>query len=216
MANIVTLAQVHTHLRIPATYTADDGILQYLMNAADEVIRFECDEILPNTYVERHDGGDFRIYTRRIPVIRVANIEEGWGWVNYELDFQEVNAAPKGTGMFGYSIDSFENGEISRRSFGSVNIPFFKGTKNILIEYSAGEEPIPGNIILAELELIAHWYQNALVRSVALSGSNMQYDATQGAVYSRDTESGIQNLNIGVPYRILELLKSHRHRPIIA
>jgi hypothetical protein len=69
---------------------------------------------------------------------------------------------------------------------------------------------------LAELELIAHWWQNSQLRAVAMAGTNIGYDTVEGAIYSRDTESGTQNMNIGVPYRILEMLNSHRHLPIIA
>lgn len=215
--NIVTLAQVHAHLRLPTAYTADDGILQILMNAADVVLEYECDDILPTAYSERHDGGQFRIYTRHRPVIEVRNVEENWGFIKFELDFQDASTDPTVTTMFGYALDSPETGEISRRSVASVPIPFIPGEKNIFIQYVAGYEPqnLPGNLILAELELISHWYQNALVRGVSLSGSNLAYDATQGTVYSRDTESGTQNINIGVPYRILELIKPHRRMPVI-
>lgn len=217
MANIVTLTDVHTHLQIPTGNTTYDTVLQWMMNAADEVIRFECDDILPKLYDERYDGGDFAIHTRHIPIYRVLNVEEGWGWINYELDFQEVNAAPDTEGIFGYSIDSYENGEISRRSAGNVNIPFVGGQKNIHITYEAGVADIPGNVFLAELELVAHWFQNTQLRGLSMTGTTQfAYDATSGAAYTRDTESGEQNFNIGVPFRILELIKSHRHMPYIA
>jgi hypothetical protein len=51
---------------------------------------------------------------------------------------------------------------------------------------------------------------------MSVAGANMAYDAVEGALYSRDTESGTQNINVGVPYRILEMLKSYRHMPFIA
>lgn len=218
MGNIVTLTEVKTHLRIPnpSQASTDDTALQWFINAADEVIKFECDDILPQLYTENHDGGDFYLFTWHVPVLEVLNVEEGWGWINYELDFAEVNAPPQATSMFAYSIDDPDTGQISRRSAGNVQIPFRPGTGNIQIQYRAGENAIPGNVFLAELELIAHWWQNSQLRGVTMSGLNLQYDTTVGALYSRDTESGIQNINIGVPYRILELIKGHRHRPIIA
>lgn len=214
--NIVTLAQVHTHLQIPTLNTTYDTEIQWLINAADEVIRYECDDILPKIYDQSYDGGDFSIHLRNIPILRVLNVEEGWGWINYELDFQEVNAPGSIQGIFGYSIDSYANGEISRRSAGNVNIPFVGGTKNIRVVYEAGEATVPGNVFLAELELIAHWFQNSQIRASAQAGTNVMYDATSGQSYTRDTESGDQNINLGVPFRILEMIKSHRHMPFIA
>lgn len=218
MANIATLEDVKTYLRYPnpSDTSSDDAAIQWFMNAADEVIKFECGDILPQVYDEMHDGGEFSITTWRKPILRVMNVEEGWGWIDYELDFQEVNANPKVTGMFGYSIDNYETGIISRRSFGNVNIPFMWGTKNIHVVYEAGETNVPGNVFLADLELIAHWWQNSQLRAVALAGTNVAYDAVEGALYSRDTESGVQNINIGVPYRILEMIKGHRHDPFFA
>lgn len=215
-ANIVTLANVHTFLQIPTGNTTYDAVLQWLINGADEVIKFECDDILPKVYDEFYDGGDFVIRTRHLPILSVENVEESWGWINYELDYQQVNADPATTGMFGYSIDSYENGEISRRSVASVQVPFRPGTKNIHINYRAGEATVPGNVFLAELKLIQHWFANSQLRAAAVAGANLQYDATQGQSYTRDTESGEQNINIGVPLAILEELKSHRHMPIIA
>lgn len=217
MANIVSLTDVRTHLRYPnpTQATADDAALQKFINAADDVIQYECDDILPNLHSEYYDGGDMSIHLRNIPLLNVENVEEGWGYVNYELDYQEVNSPPPYS-MFAYSIESYPNGEISRRTAGNVNIPFKAGDGNIFIQYRSGLEQIPGSIIVAELELIAHWWQNSQLRAVTMAGANLAYDTVTGQAYSRDTESGIQNMNIGVPYRILEMLKANRHRPFIA
>jgi hypothetical protein len=146
----------------------------------------------------------------------VQNVEEGWGWLNYELDYVEVNSPAPAFSMFAYSIDNYENGELSRRSAGNVQIPFRPGQDNIRVEYTSGMQSVPAAVFLAELELIAHWWQNSQLRAVAMGGANVAYDAVEGALYSRDTESGSQNINIGVPYRILEMIKGNRHMPYIA
>jgi hypothetical protein len=218
VANIVSLQDVKTHLRYPnpETPSADDTAIQKFISAADLCIQYECDDILPVLHSEYYDGGDFSVYLRHKPLLSVENVEEGWGWINYELDFVEVNSPGAVFSMFAYSIEDFQNSEISRRTAGNVQIPFRPGSGNVYIQYYSGEQTIPGNIILAELELIAHWWQNSQLRAVALAGSNVSYDAVSGQAYSRDTESGNQNINIGVPYRILEMIKSHRRSPIIA
>lgn len=217
-STLVSLTDIKTHLRYPNPSQAspDDAALQRFLNAADEVLQYECDETLPRTYTERHDGGDYTLFTYHRPLISVRNIEEGWGWINFELDFQDANTAPENTTLWGYSIDSPENGQISRRSVASVPIPFMPGEANIVVTYVAGHSPLPATIVLACLELISHWWQNSQLRAAVVGGANVAYDATQGTAYTRDTEAGVQNLNIGVPYRILEMIKSHRHMPFIA
>lgn len=216
-ANIVSLADVRAHLRFPnpAMPSDSDTALQGFIDAADEVIKFECGDILPQMYSEHYDGANYRIVLRHAPILEVMNVEEGWGWINYELDFAEVNSPAAATSMFAYSIDSYESAVISRRSAGNVQIPFRAGTDNIFIQYKAGEHDVPGNVRLAELELIAHWWQNSQQRGISLSGGSLAYDAVQGAIFSRDTETGLQSINLGVPYRILELIKSHRKNVII-
>jgi hypothetical protein len=217
VANVVTLQQVKTWLRYPAPASpnSDDAAIQLVINAADQVLEYECDDIMPHRRDEYYDGGDFKIHLRHVPILSVQNIEEGWGYLNYELDYQPVNS-PGPFSLFAYSIDNLQEGEISRRTAGNVNIPFRNGQDNIRIEYTSGEATVPAVVVLAELELIAHWWQNSQLRATAMAGTNISYDAVAGQAYTRDTEAGTQNLNIGVPYRILEMLKSHRHRPIIA
>lgn len=218
MTNIVSLQDVKTHLRYPnpSGSSPDDAAIQKFINAADECIEFECDEILPKLFSEQYDGGDCSVFLRHRPILSVQNVEEGWGWINYELDYVQVNSPAPSNSMYAYSIDNYEIAQISRRSAGNVLIPFRPGESNIQVQYRAGEGTIPGSIILAELELIAHWWQNSQLRGVTLAGANLGYDAVAGSIYSRDTESGNQNLNIGVPYRILEMIKPYRHMPFIA
>lgn len=220
MANstVVSLSDVKTHLRYPnpTQPNNDDAALQKFINAADEVLAFECDATIPRSYNERHDGGAGTIFLYHRPIISVQNVEEGWGYLNFELDYQDANTDPQETTLFGYSVDSYVNGEITRRSVASVLVPFFPGEKNIIVNYTAGYSPVPATIVLATLEIIAYWWQNSQVRGAVQSGSNVSYDAALGQSYTRDTESGVQNINVGVPVRLLELLKSKRRMPIIA
>jgi hypothetical protein len=218
VTNIVTLQQAKSWLRYPnpSQAHADDAAIQIVINAADEVIQYECDDILPHRYNENYDGGSLYVHLRHLPVLSVENVQEGWGWITYDLDYVEVNSSPPSFSMFAYSIDNPESGIISRRSAGNVQIPFRPGSSNIQVQYTTGTQTIPGTIIHAELELIAHWWQNSQLRAVAVAGANIGYDAVSGSAYTRDTEMGNQNLNIGVPYRILEQLKPRRHMPFFA
>ncbi len=211
MADIVTLTDVKIHLRIPPTDMSNDYALMGFISAADDCLTAECGEILPKHYDETYDGGNYVIYLRHRPVLSIQNVEEGWGWWNYELDYQQVNTVPAGS-MFAYSIDSPQAGGISRRSAGNISIPFLPGRKNIRIWYTAGRDNIPGSVRLAALELIAHWWQNSQLRAMANSQVYTTYDQ-MNEDWTRAT--GATSMNMGVPYRILELLKRHRHMPII-
>lgn len=220
MANIVTLQQVKTYLRYPAGEisgpSADDTALQWFIEAADQVIQAECDAILPKLYDEMYDGGEVMVFLRHYPVLSVENVEEGWGYLNYELDYVEVNSPSPTFSMFAYSIDSYEHGEISRRTAGNVTIPFRPGDKNIHVVYRVGLEDVPGNIILAELELIRYWWSNSQYRAVALAGANVQYDQALGGSYTRDTATGLENAFLGIPVGMLEMIKGVHHRPKFA
>jgi len=216
VANIVTVQQVKAHLRYPdpSQPHADDTSIQWFIEAADEVVEFECDDILPHTYAEDFDGGRCSIWLRHCPIVSIQHVQEGWGYVTYELNAMALNGTA--TSAFNYTIDDAENAEITRRGGGGVVIPFQRGRKNIHVEYTTGEASIPGTVRMAELELIAHMWQNSQLRGVTTAGMNLSYDAVEGALYSRDTESGVMNINIGIPSRILEMLKAHRHRPFFA
>ena len=203
----MTLADVKSHLRYPQTYTTDDLALNGFIQAANDIIRQECGDVVPTKYDETYDGGDLVVYLRHRPVLSIDNVEEGWGWFNFELDYQQVNTVPAGS-VYAYSIDSPESGGLSRRSAGNVNIPFVWGVKNIRIIYTAGRATVPGAIRLAALELIAHWWQGSQLRSTANNAGFQAFDTVEGERYTRAPDE--ININAGVPYRVLELLKPYR------
>lgn len=211
MADVVTLTDVKNHLRIPPTDTSNDVALMGFIAAADDVIEAECGEIMPKHFIETYDGGGYTIYLRHRPLLSIQNVEEGWGWFNYELDYQQVNTVPAGD-LFAYSIDSEEAACISRRSAGNVSIPFVAGRKNIKVWYTAGRSTIPGSVRLASLELIAHWYQNSQLRAMAQSQQYTTFDAVNED-FTRST--GVTSINSGLPWRVLELLKRYRRLPIV-
>lgn len=206
---VVGLQDVLAHLRYPATDTADDAALQGFIEAATDVIQHECSQVVPQQFDEYYDGGDYAINTRNIPLLSVINVEEGWGWTNYELTYVEVNSE-NATNIFAYSIDEPSVGLISRRSGGNVNIPFMPGSANIRVTYVAGRSSVPGAIRLAALELISHWWQGSQMRAGQYQSEG--YDTTD-TDFSR-TQGGVE-FNSGVPYRVLELLRPYRHIPFI-
>jgi len=209
--SIVTLQDVKNHLRYTPTDTTDDLALTGFIYAANDVIEAECGAVIPTSYEEFYDGGSTYIYLRHKPILTIENVEEGWGWWDYELDYQQVNTIPAGS-MFAFSIDSPESGAISRRSAGNVCIPFVPGQKNIKVNYTAGLDSVPWSVRLAALEIIAHWFQNSQMRAMANTNAYQSFDQ-MNEEFTRTT--GTISINSGLPYRVLELLKKHRHLPII-
>jgi hypothetical protein len=152
---------------------------------------------------------------RHIPVLSVISVQEGWGFTNYELDYQQVNSV-NATSMFAYSIDQPDMGQISRRSAGNVNIPFMRGEANIRVTYAAGRQEVPGSVKLATLELLAHYWQNRQQRG---NGANMtgaeSYDATDTDQPTSGAFGGLIGIDVGLPVRVIELLRPYRHMPYI-
>ena len=213
MAGIVTLDQVRAHLRYPPADTADDLHLQIYIDAADEVMRRETGNNVPQLFDESYDGGETSIFLWNTPIISIESIEEGWGFATFELDYVQANSPVVST-QYAYSIESEQDGYITRRSSGNVVVPFVPGTGNIRVVYTAGRNPVPPIIQLAELELIAEWWQGAMQRS-AQQTSQYGYAAIDQDMARSGPAAGVVMPTYGVPYRILEMIKPYRAAPII-
>jgi len=182
------------------------------MPAAQKVIERELGHIVSKTIrAERHNGGHCEVWLRELPVLYVQNVEEGWGYYDWELDDQEVNSIPA-LSMWAYSLDQPEEGLVTRRSQGNVLVPFTPGRDNIRVDYVAGREEVPENAVLAFCELTAHWYRVSQLRTANQPGGAFQPNALNQD-FTRST--GNTSINLGVPEEIIELLKPERRRPII-
>lgn len=215
-AYIASLADVKTHLRFsnPTQPHPDDPIVQGLIDSATGVIEYHCDDVLPHLHDEYYDGGDTSVFVRHKPILSVENVEEGWGYINFELDYVEVNSPPPYS-MFAYSIDNYETGEISRRSAGNIVIPYRAGQANIRVQYQSGRQVVPPVLVLALKTLVGHWWRNEELRSLASDGAYQQYDVTtQSFAFSRETST--TSVWFGVPASIIDMIQSERRAPIIA
>jgi hypothetical protein len=212
ITEIASLAQVKSYLRIPDTNTGDDTIIQTIfMPAAQKVVEREIGHIVAKKIrAERHDGGNCEIWLRELPVLFIENVQEGWGYYNWELDDQEVNSIPA-LSIFAYSLDNPEEGLVTRRAPGSVLFPFVWGRDNIRVDYVVGRTEIPDNAVLVFCEIVAHWYRASQLRTsvqpVGFNASVLDMDFTRS--------TGDTSINLGVPAELIELLKPNRRRPII-
>src|SRR5689334_9067840 len=103
-------------MRIPSIPTPgpDDPTIQMLMDAAQKVIERELGHIVAKPITaERHDGGKCELWLRELPVLYVSNVQEGWGFYDFDLDDQEVNSVPA-PGIWAYSLDNPKEGLVTR------------------------------------------------------------------------------------------------------
>lgn len=210
---IAELSDVKNYLRIPLTNTIDDAILtDVFMPAAQQAVEREIGHVVKKVIrAERHDGGKAEVWLRQLPVLYVENVQEGWGYYNWNLDDQEVNTQPA-LSIWAYSLDRPQQGLLTRRGPGNVLYPFVWGRNNIRVDYVVGRTEMPSNAVLVFCELIGYWYRQSQLRTtnqVAAAFNPSILDTN----YSRTT--GEESVNMGVPESIIELLKPDRRRPVI-
>ena len=216
ITSIASLTQIKTYLRMPnpASPSQDDATLQIFMAAAQSVIERELGHITRKVIRrEVHSGGKCEIWLRELPVLYCINIEEGWGYYNWELDAQQVNSQTA-LSIWAYSVDQPQEGLITRRAAGNVLVPFVWGRNNIRVDYVVGRTEMPNNAVLAFCELVAHWYRTTQLRTSNQASAPYSPGQIIDADFTRST--GITSINMGVPEEILELLKPDRRRPLIA
>lgn len=215
ITSIATLPEVRNYLRIPnpGNPNQNDAVLGMLMAAAQTAIEHEVGHIVKKRIAaERHHGGGLEIWLREKPVLYVENVEEGWGYYDWELDNQEVNSIPA-LSMWAYSLDDPASGWITRRSQGNVNIPFVWGRNNIRVDYYAGRTELPANSKLAFLELVAHWFRISQLRTGNQASAAFSPNSVITQDFTRST--GITSPNMGIPVEIIMLLKGNRREPVI-
>jgi hypothetical protein len=204
----ISLTDVRQELNYknPGIASADDTELQGFLDAAlVEIGKRAGDITTGTTWTETYDGGDISIYLRHVPVLTVTSVTEHIGNITYNLTNQ-----PPGSSVdwLGYSIEDAANGKIVRRSAAGQPYRFTAGSGNVTVTYTAGRVTLPGNLRLATLELVAHWWQSSQqTSSQALGG------AIGGNSY--DGVSTMPGSTFGIPYRILDMLEQE-HRPVIA
>jgi hypothetical protein len=221
------LPDVRRHLRFPNPMqpnSEDAGLLCFL-EAIMELAELHCDSLFARTYVEHLDGGSTCVFTRNRPILSVKSVTENVGILSYVLDFVEVGTAPLVTqsgsdggmvasSIWAYSIDNADVGQISRRTIGNALVPFASGEANIEVIYVAGESELPAAVWLGILEGMAHYWQNSQQRGVPMSATNIMFDATNGEAYSREPDS--QPLDYALPFRIVQMFRTHGRLPIFA
>jgi hypothetical protein len=215
ITEIAALPRVKRHLRLPNpdAPSAEDSTIQFLMDAATRAIEVEVGHVVKKKVTgELHDGGHLEVWLRQKPVLDVVSVQEGWGYLDQELDFQQVNTVPA-LSIYAYSLDDPASGLITRRAGGNVNTPFIPGRNNIRVSYHAGREQLPANAALAFCELVGVWYRQGQQRTAQAGQTGMIFNQLN---QDFTKSAGVTSINLGVPDAIIQMLKPDRRDPIIA
>ena len=136
---IISLADARDVLNLAATNTTHDEELRGYLAAATVVIEAIDRPILRQTRTWTVNGGRHAITLPYVPIASVESVTvNGTVW----------DAST-------YAVD--ETAGIVYAD----NTTFPAGLRNVEIEYVAGEQVIPPNVILAAKELVRHWWQRS-------------------------------------------------------
>lgn len=157
-AVICTVADVHALLGIPAADTSRDAELANLTFVATDMIESWCNRpIVPKAMpAESHDGwsGDtiMLFYT---PVVSIQSVTEYWSTGGAHV-LSEVSPSTPGDG---YQAE-LRTGRLIRTFDGQWPMPWFPGSRNVIVNYTAGFSTMPPAIWQAARELVRHiWIQ---------------------------------------------------------
>ncbi len=158
--------------------------------------------IAPTTYDRRFDGwanwNGAYIMLPFYPVLEIISVVEYWGAAGPH----NLSESTPTNQIDGWQC-VYPTGRINRVFPGNVQKPWFPGSRNIEVVWTAGYNPVPPTIKMATLELIAHWYRNTQQQSGRIGGQispASEYEPAEGA------SGGMWS---GVPYRVTSLLEPY-------
>jgi hypothetical protein len=187
---------VKSWLQIQAANTTGDTRLQLMLDMACQFIQnFIGRPIAPTTFDRRFNGwsgwNGAYLELPAYPVLEIISVTEWWGVSGPHYLTEQTPAN---------QVDGFQceylRGLLTRVFPGLVQRPWFPGSRNIEVVWVAGYNPIPADIKMATLELVAYWWRNTQQQSGARPGG-------PAAEYDPSATSGLWS---GVPYRITDLL----------
>jgi hypothetical protein len=174
-AGIVSLRAAKNHLNKKLDDTTDDDEILDWIDALTIAIEKEAGPVVPRPYVETFDGGRRRLFLTYTPVASITEVREVWGDADVRILTPETSGGPFGDNDYYVDLDT---GEIERRNGGyPQSFPF--GMNNVRVSYRAGRVPIPANLRIATLELLAHhWRASQMSIGATRPRSDVPTDST--------------------------------------
>ncbi|MHB8188936.1 MAG: hypothetical protein ACYDHP_00620 [Ferrimicrobium sp.] len=192
---LVSVDQVVAYLGFPQAPTANQATqLATFIQAATGLIQRACDFIVPTQGVEEHDGwsGD-TLMLYHAPVVSVESVVENWGSTGSQT-LTEVTIG--GSNPAGYQLQA-ETGRLIRIFAGTWPMPWYPGSRNVQVTYTAGRPSVPGEITLAAFMLVAFWWSESQVAAPYIA----QQMGSQGAP--------ARGAGFGIPNRVKDLIHDH-------
>lgn len=188
-------------LQIPATDTTRDNALTLITGmACNWVQKFLGGPVAATSFTRRFDGwSDWSgayIMLPYQPVLEVVQVIEFRGTLGAFVLPESVPTAQTD----GWQLVP-STGRLNRVFPGNVQKPWFPGSRNIEISWVAGYQPVPPDIQVATLEMVAHWFRNTQQQPAlraAAGGPRGEYDPVDPA-----------GMFAGVPDRIVDLLEPY-------
>ena len=187
-------------LQIPVTAPAKfDYQLQLLTDMTCQWVQSKLGRPIAPTQFNRYFDGNSGwngafIELPYSPVLEIVSVIEYWGTSGPHV-LQECTPTAQ---IDGWQCE-YLRGTLRRVFQGLVERPWFPGSRNIQVEWIAGYNPVPSDIKVATLEMIAHWWRNTQQQSGNRPGSAGDYDPEVVAM----------GLWQGTPLRITALLDSY-------
>lgn len=177
-----------------------DNNLELITTMACDAIQNILGRPIPPTIFDRRfDGwsswnGAF-LMLPYYPVLEITSVIEYWGTSGPRVLTESTPTNQTDGWQCEYAV-----GRLTRVFPGLVQKPWFPGSRNVEIVWTAGYNPIPGRFRVATLELIKHWWVNTQQQpTVSMappgSGAGNQYDpAETGGPFD------------GIPYHVAAMI----------
>lgn len=185
---IISLAEAKAHLNKDLTITTDDDELRGFIDATQVVIEGEIGPVVPVSKLEYYTGRGRWVVLRRRPVVAITLVREQVGSDYFTI----IPETPPGTDL-DYRLD---RGMLLRR----INMYPALWRGDVEVTYSAGRNPIPGNIALAAKEELAHLWRNSQL-------------SKGGARAAAGADDVLSSLAFSLPHRVSDLLSKSKRAP---
>lgn len=151
---------VKPYLQIPTASNPADAELQGIIDmSCTWVQNYLGRAIAPTQFFRRFSGwsglNGAYINLPYYPVLSVVSVVEYWGLSGPHTLTEQTPTNQGGQDV--YQMD-YLRGTVIRTFMGLVQRPWFPGSRNIEITWTAGYNPVPADIRIATLQLIAHWW----------------------------------------------------------
>lgn len=159
--------------------------------ACDWVQSFLDRPVTPTQFVRRFDSESAKISLPYTPLISVDLVTEAGGVDAFVLPESTPTAY-----LDGYQVD-YTSGTVTRVN-GIYPKQWLPGSRNIEVTWTAGYQSPPAKVLVATLELIKHWWENAVENPAINSGPSATAD------YAPEETTGMWT---GIPARVESMLE---------